>query len=143
MTPQEILETKEVQEWLTYLEENPEKHYTGMLGILEENELEKGCCLGAYLYLTNNYKIINNNKSWLCDLNNCKKTLEESFSKLFLHSPEGQLKEELTREETLKYFPDYTFNYNPTSLANLNDHGAKWPEIAKFIRENPELVFQS
>lgn len=123
--------------WVEYLEANPELKGAGWLG-KETPDGWKYCCIGGLLmsecarlgtqpkhyypngiqdamYLTQNFSV-----SWL-----------EYYEQYGLNDGMG-LFTNITAYEGHLY----------TSLADMNDcKRLTWPQIAKFIRENPEIVF--
>ena len=63
--------------------------------------------------------------------------------RLGLYDSTGKIKHVLDVKQKEKYFPALV-NFDSSvfkSLANINDAGATFKEIARFIRDNPESVF--
>lgn len=161
MTPQEILELPFIQEWLAYLENNPEKQHASTLGYVdpETKELMKACCLGAYLYLSEKESLVtksikHEHSSDTCvildgvlpignDYKSHEQFLVASYKKLHLRTETGQLAGPIQQEWKKKYFSnEFLSDWNLQSLANMNDCNISWPRIARFIRENPEQIFR-
>ena len=153
MTPQEILETEKVQNWLKYLTDYPEKQGYCMLGLVdrETKEIVQACCLGAYIY-TAKCKTLSFSPSRLRDEESRLAIVDEysvvhlasSYMELHLRSAGGMLSETITIPLLHEYFPAWEAsddNTLPESLADLNDQGGTWPQIAKFINDHPERVF--
>ena len=160
MTPQEILETEKVQNWLKYLTSYPERQGYCLLGIVdkETKEVIEACCLGAYIYTANpsllsnsvsaptlfvqNVEVCEENRLLITDGDSTFR-LASSYMELHLRSPGGMLSQAFALPLLHEYFPawDTPDNALPESLADLNDQGGTWPQIAKFINDFPEIVF--
>lgn len=111
--------------WIESLETHPERQRTDLLGKRDPDGSYKACCLGeggliagvcewsdsGYLQT-----IVGKNTSSLSDL---------TFKALGLRGPFGEAASEDGAEK----------------LANLNDCGTTWSEIAKKLRANPEKYF--
>ena len=150
MTPYEILETDKVQEWLSYLEAHPEKQGHYELGRVTEDceTIMSACCLGAYLMVvrpdTLSFKEGPVNMKRITD-HGVYGTLDFSYKDLYLRDEVGKFVTIPSKGVVHQYFPRWEWNpYNsnlPESLGDLNDNGATWPEIAKFIRAFPSQIF--
>ncbi len=122
----------EIQEkWLSELEAHPERQMKGSLGRKDKNGNIKCCCLGQACL------IINENAEWyndsILESNHNRSALSwQDNAILGLNSINGVLKETA-----------FINNINYKSLVDMNDEGLTWPEIAKYIRENPENVFKN
>jgi hypothetical protein len=125
------LNREEVLElWLQTLEQFPERQTNGILG----NGQGKFCCLGQ-----------------LCDLvyDENEKSVEGDADLGSVKKFGAELADTNLPEEVIQFMgfadtiggiinPDVT---DETRLAYMNDNAVPWPEIAKFIRENPDKVF--
>lgn len=121
--------------WLVTLEKHPERQGKDILGS-GSPEKYTACCLGQLLVcsyeienkpiskLFNNSGLIEDNKFWTG-------TLTHSSSLFGLKSNVGSLGTEVLINGKIH-----------NSLASMNDGGVTWPEIANYIRENPENVFE-
>ena len=120
-----------VQErWVQFLEQHPDLQGTSRLGYIVrdgENLCDgtKMCCLGAALFTLYPYKVGS------LDDYGYKLSLETTYKILGLNNPRGSLKVSFT-EGRMHFY----------SLAEMNDKGFTWPEIAAYIRANPENVFE-
>jgi hypothetical protein len=125
------LNREEVLElWLQTLEQHPERQTDGILG----DGQGKFCCLGQ-----------------LCDLvyDENEKSVEEdadlgSVKKFGAHLSYIELPKEVVAFMGFSNWAGKIINPDSTkymSLAEMNDNAVPWPEIAKFIRENPDKVF--
>ena len=119
------------EKWVETLEKYPERQTSEKLGILLSDGTYKCCCLGQALLCL----LESRNKEPTYILGNLSDGAEgpdsvltkDTFEALGLLSSIGRIK-------------DITLNDN-SSLAEANDNGVTWPEIAAFIRANPEAVF--
>ena len=124
-----------VQErWVQFLEQNPDLQGTNQLGYIVrdgENLCDgtKMCCLGAALFTLFPHKVGS------LDDYGYKLSLEISYELLGLRDPRGSLFPRFTPKFTNEGIHLY-------SLAEMNDNGFTWPEIAAYIRRNPENVFE-
>ena len=108
--------------WLTTLEQHPERQTTGYL----KKSNNKMCCLGQLcdlLYEPNETQLLEGDYYSYGEDENIEDLPEEVVEFMGFYGPYGEL--------------------DNSTLAQLNDDGITWPEIAKFIRENPEKVFVS
>lgn len=115
-------------EWVEALEANPEQQIDSTMGRRDENGNERYCCLGKASCIIHGRSMIN--KRGLFD-NRCKDvsimTKKDMKSMGFRNQFGG--------------FADGFAIGKCNSLVDLNDKMYTWPQIAKFIRENPEKVF--
>lgn len=125
------------KEWIKNLKENPNRQTTSCLGSKLGGDYQ-ACCLGEGLVtyhkmmnlpepfiesnLAHKYKEISDGNSY-CYLN-------ASWSLLGLVCEKGSL--------INKKLP---INGKFTSLAEANDGGANWAEIAEYMENNPENIF--
>lgn len=120
-------------EWIDYLRANPEKQGQRKLHILQDDKM---CCLGALCFL--NQDLV-------------KKELEYGyFSYTWIDKgmedrdiaglPEG-FKDFLHLNNFLGDNVLSATNGFSVNLATANDAGKSWPEIADFIENNPEAIF--
>ena len=160
MTYEDILNQPHIQEWLTYLKENPEKQIKSVLGVIKDvdnptlSDIERACCLGVAcaiyslefnLPFSERCMIISNSNN---KTNNSEHYLvRDQWEYFYLQSEKGSFDDED------EYFPIWDemneFFYNigkdiPTemSLAGMNDNKFSWLEIAEFIEAFPQLVFK-
>jgi hypothetical protein len=117
--------------WLTTLEQHPERQTTTFLG------KTKGefCCLGQLCHLLYDEDEITTSKDgefyfYGSDYDN-ELLPKEIVEFMHFYGNAGDLEEDKESDDR-KY-----------SLADMNDSYVTWPDIAKFIRENPEKVFVS
>ena len=108
--------------WLATLEQHPERQTQGKLGTNDN----KFCCLGQ-----------------LCDLLYEKNEISTTTDGELKYGQEGDSMYLPNEVVDFMGFYDWSgiIDEGKSSLAEMNDAGATWPEIAKFIRENPEKVF--
>ena len=126
-TREEILEL-----WLTTLEQHPERQTTGVLGEVLEEGKEKFCCLGQLceIYYDSSIKIVDKNSN--ITFNGEDIALPSDLQNFMgFYGDEGLILGEQPEKDGT------TFN----TLTEMNDDGCTWPEIAAFIRANPEQVF--
>ena len=114
--------------WLTTLEQYPERQTDGYL----KRANGQMCCLGQLcdlLYDENEIKLSDSGEYYLyCDEYSYEVLPMEIVEFMGFIDVFGGLK-----------------NGDPnffSSLADMNDLSTSWPEIAKFIRENPDKVFK-
>ena len=127
------------EQWLKNLEAYPERQCDGILGQKRDDGSYVACCLGEFLltyYRAQGWVEPFKNGGYLYD-DDEQETLSYSADALGLNSENGGLRDPVTDKiyvvsETMPRI---------TCLASMNDHGWSWPEIAAFVRENPELVF--
>jgi hypothetical protein len=121
------------KQWVQFLRDNPQLQMPGRLGQLVDGEL-KMCCLGACLIILDKKKLNIDNQ--LIDTTEfIDKTLSHSYKQMGLNSSTGELiLSEINSGITSK------IRYKK-SLAQANDNGISWLEIADFIENNPEAVF--
>ena len=141
------MELTELQEeWLQRLEAHPERQISHILGIKTEDDY-KACCLGeAYVmlcekkgkspfYLTSDDD--DDEDIYIADYKNIECLSRESYGKLNLNDRVGGFRSPGTQIPIAIEFKGQKYN----DLAEMNDDGITWPEIAQFIREHPEVVF--
>lgn len=127
------------EQWLKNLEEHPERQTGGRLGRKNEDGGYSACCLGEYLITYRKQQGLSDDEIWtgeqLLDGDSYSDvSLEESWEDMGLYNTEGNFKDNtlITASNGNAY----------DSLAEMNDSGITWPEIARHIRENIDLVFQ-
>lgn len=109
--------------WIEFLEQNPDKQGRNFLGIIE-NGKEKMCCLGAGGLILGTCEWLDNNLiDTSTDIHDCHYL--RSYEKLGLRDSRG--------------CPSHSDLFK--SLTTLNDHTKTWTEIAKLLREKPEIYF--
>jgi hypothetical protein len=130
------MELGPIQElWLYRLENYPERQTDSELGHLnDDGESYQACCLGEYLITYKRCNKIPFAELW--ELSNLSddsdlEVLSGSFIDLGLHDESGEIVGGYTDEK----------GQNFESLAELNDHGFSWDEIAAIIRERSEDIF--
>jgi len=115
------------EQWLQRLEQHPELQTNARLGELTEDGY-RACCLGEYLLTyhrclgTDISRLFNNG---VLQDGDDYYVLVESFDDLGL------------QDDAAHIFGDCEYD----SLAEMNDNGVSWPEIAAYIRKYPEMVF--
>jgi hypothetical protein len=118
------------EKWVETLEKYPEKQGRHLLGKIQEDGTIKLCCLGQGL---------------LCLLES--KGQSPLFKDNVLYNIQGScysLDYATTNSLGLYDYKGCIMSLTLdryTSLASANDGGVTWPEIAAFIRANPEAVF--
>lgn len=124
--------------WLQQLEKHPNKQMHEFLGKGNARSY-KACCLGEGAICTYRFKKKKFNHLFDVDgylnlgENYAYYTLPSEFvNQLGLYDMQGEIRRTKHNKKASRY----------TSLADMNDRGVTWPEIAKFIRENPSLVFK-
>lgn len=147
--------------WIKSLRDNPEKQEGGSLAIFKDKDdifNYKACCLGEYLlcklrmdnldikkrltarfspevgFSLRDIKDFNEVDNKYCNIGSTG-TLT-NYKSLKLRSIVGYVDQSKVKGDNpfLKVACSY-------SLAELNDNGISWPEIADFIENNPEAVF--
>lgn len=124
------------RQWLENLERYPDRQCKGRLGDMTENGYE-ACCLGELLLTDVRMKggsimeIIQDGDSFY-DEDGDSEVLANSFVDFGLHGSGGEFR------DGAQLINDGSFD----SLADMNDKGFTWPEIAQWVRENPEQVFE-
>ena len=117
--------------WLSQLEKYPERKMVGSLGKKTNGRNYQACCLGelhlCYYRLQKKKLPFEGGDIWDGDHDTL---LAYSFKKYGLRSDNGRILSLHGR-----YFKGHK------NLANANDNGVTWPEIAAFIRKYPERVF--
>lgn len=131
--------------WLNHLETHPGRQMTGKLGRLENNENKvkyKACCLGQALVCLKQFSqgdsfnvesLFAADGDMLEPGSNVRYDLTNSFHELGLRDSVGSFTGEVVYSKK--------DSSAICSLANLNDQGWTWSEIAKFVRSNPNRVF--
>jgi len=125
------------EQWLKNLEAYPERQTEACLGFLNPDKTYRACCLGELLLTYHRevagsvedlwVKSMEDDMFELSDNGEYFNTLESSYKKLGLRDTNGSFK-------TLVIG-------GWDSLAELNDNGFTWSQIAEVVRENPEKVF--
>lgn len=119
--------------WAKSLRENPKRQESNRLGRgTEENYT--ACCLGelrmcAYRMFGGDFPFVD---GVIMDHKDVGDFLETSYQDCGLISPRGVLSKSFKDERLQKTF---------YSLADMNDEGYTWSEIADYIENNPENVF--
>ena len=118
--------------WLEQLEKHPERQMSKSLGFGDARNY-KACCLGELLICKSRIKKLKFPffDGELLDGDyfrggSPELELENSWQELGLRGSSGALKLQFKGHDC---------------LADANDNEMTWPEIAKFIRENPDAVF--
>jgi len=117
--------------WLTTLEQHPERQTISVLGRTEG----KFCCLGQLchlLYEEDEITTSKNGEFYFYGSDFDSELLPKEIVDFMHFFDNSGCIEEDRESDDRKY-----------SLADMNDNGTTWPEIANFIRENPEKVFVS
>jgi len=123
------LELREL--WLQSLEKNPERQGKYCLGSKYKDSY-LACCLGECV-IVHGDDVWEENRLIVADPLNIKeptRALLYNYKKYFLRSKYGDLK-------TSAVIKGNEFS----SLSAINDRGITWPEIAAYIRSNPDNVF--
>lgn len=116
--------------WIKSLKEHPERQMTKYLGKGTPKNYT-ACCLGQLLITDCKLKKkrIPFNKEGHLE-NGTITSLQNSFKKYGLRDEEGIFEEFYTHG-----------NFTYLGLADMNDYGLTWTEIADFVEENPDMVF--
>lgn len=109
--------------WIEYLEAHPEQQHLGSLGFKKDDKI-KLCCLGAGTMCISEGNF--DEESGMLNVNDSHSILS-NYKKLGLYSNIGSFQ----GIELAGY----------SALAYANDNGISWKEIAKFMRDHPEVVF--
>jgi len=118
------------KEWIQYLKDNPDKQHPHHLGRVDDNdEIIEACCLGVKQFLVEGMACVVN-KQIHCGGSNM--LLAEFYVAHHLRGSEGQF---------LSPFPHKELNRIFISLADMNDHGVPWTEIAEYIENNVDNIF--
>lgn len=117
------------KKWVESLRAHPERQTDGVLGRKNEDGTYGVCCLGEGGLIAGACKWVGNVLYSSCM--NSNETLTNTYKILGLRSEAGWLRKEVDRD-------DESFN----SLAEMNDGGWTWPEIADYIEANPDNVFE-
>lgn len=120
--------------WVESLRKHPERQTPNTLGFKENNNSYRACCLGELLcvsYKIKKKKMPFNEDGLLEEKGGSNISLFESFIDFGLKNSTGGF------FDSTVYYKNRTF----ISLAEMNDGGLTWPEIADFVENNPELVF--
>lgn len=120
------------------------------LGIREKGDKEyKACCLGEALMVLHrmkvldkspfeNNKIVSREKRFDID---CLSVQElQEYELLGLRGASGDLNEAVYLHDFVKLYPSQA-NKKLGSLAEMNDSGISWIQIAEYIENNPDNVF--
>ena len=127
---------EEIREaWLQELEEYPERQIEGHLGSKFPDGTEKYCCLGQLCKITiseenTEYKTGYSSEQDIYFKGHSLVLPVEVVNLVGLRSVGGDLKTPFSVKG--KFY---------TSLSAMNDDAFTWPEIAAYIRANPENVF--
>lgn len=121
--------------WVKSLEDHPERQMDGQLGQLQEDGSYKACCLGEGLCV-------------MARIKGERPPFDIDFGVLKSEDEDYQLA--IKDYSGLGIFDGCGIFIGPgpidgagatCSLAELNDAGYTWPQIAKIIRNNPERIF--
>ena len=120
---------KKQQEWVNQLKKYPERQYSSKLGHKDANDKIRACCLGQALICMKG--------RWAFDedgeiYDGSSDYPKNSFEDIGLITYTGEFKDGKYHQIGDCY---------QKSLADANDDGATWLEIAEFIENNPEVVF--
>lgn len=126
------------KKWVTDLREHAERQTDGCLGYIGNNDGEMHlCCLGQALITMKESEGINPIDVFVDEWEDWERfnlfdgcsdaELSKSYEKLGLHDDVGSFALDGVHELE--------------SLADMNDQGVPWTEIADFIEENPKAVF--
>lgn len=127
--------------WVDSLKNHPEKQMRGLLGVKKGNSY-MACCLGELHCVAHRLKKkkLPFDGNVIRDEGNCS-ILSKSYEKYGLRNHSGRLK-------CYAYYHDGNFSLRPfdqskayVSLADMNDYGITWPEIATFVETYPNIVF--
>lgn len=125
------LESPLISLWLSQLEKYPERQTKTILGEGTPSKY-KACCLGeAELCI---HRIAKTKLPFV-------KTYDQLPFQILSGIETSLLSNESYRKLKLNDNQGKILNGKKSSLADMNDGGFTWPEIAKFIRENPKKVF--
>jgi hypothetical protein len=116
------------KKWLKALKKYPERQRKFALGVKSKRGAFSLCCLGQL-------GLIAGHMDWkdgdlVCNVNKDQKGGYENYEDIGLKSSLGDFNDKVIIKH-MRY----------ASLSLMNDGGMKWPEIAKFVEENPEMVF--
>lgn len=116
------------EKWVKALEDNPEEQGFNKLGNITDN---KYCCLGKLCMILHEIKGTTPTVTDISSLiDNDSLFYLKSYKKAGLLDEAGELKEYAKID-----------NKSYASLADMNDNGCTWTEIAAYIRANPDNVF--
>lgn len=122
--------------WIKQLRKYPKRQITGQLG-RGTPRFYNACCLGELLVCKHRLekKKLPFHEGYIVDVNkeldqHDAEMLGHSFKELGLRSDIGAL-QDVAEINGKKFF----------ALAQMNDYGVSWPEIADYIEQNPENVF--
>ncbi len=117
--------------WVKSLKAHPERQLCGQLGVKERFGY-KACCLGELLICFNKHNQWETSwdDSFLSEPGGSIFGLRDLYKDIGLRSPTGLLDHPVIFKSAYR-----------NTLANMNDEGDTWPEIAEFVLKNPELVF--
>lgn len=127
------------KEWIKSLREHPERQTKDILGYREDDGSYKACCLGELLICYRKLQGVdlfdfNGTKDYLIDGVEDYGSLYESYEEFGLHTPNGAIYKLSVGNDPLDI-------RSQNSLAQANDNGFTWLQIADFIENNPEAVF--
>jgi hypothetical protein len=121
------------KEWIADLRRYPERQRPRTLGYIAEG-CTYACCLGQLLLTADRLGLEEARwfESRLFSLNGSDVDMDiVDYDKFGLASPAGNIQGGWQYNKHTKF----------TSLADANDGGATWSEIADFIEQNPDKVF--
>lgn len=121
------------KEWVKTLREHPERQHTGSLGY-KDGDIWNLCCLGQLLVLAKGESVLSYLGNVYC--NSSSTQLEKYYGDYGLKDEEGRFYDDNGHSISSLIGGTHFF-----SLADANDGGLTWPEIADFIEANPEKVF--
>jgi len=153
------------ESWLKFLENAPEhQQMGGSLGVINTDEelgIEfKACCLGAACYILHGKRVFDDEGILVSSLLGSENILllnSGDVELMGLHSRSGDMYNEDNvinlldlvvlsgkEEKILKMFSNSMWNKVKycTNLAALNDQHMPWKDIAKIIRDYPQIFFK-
>jgi hypothetical protein len=116
------------KKWLKALKKYPERQHKFILGKKSKRGAFSLCCLGQLGLIAGHMDWEDSNL--VCNTNKTQHCSYENYEDIGLKSSYGDIRPEVTVNGRI---------YN--SLGTMNDGVMKWPDIAKFVEENPEMVF--
>lgn len=118
------------KKWVEELRNNPDQQMSKALGIPAK---KKFCCLGkALMIICEEYNLPIDVNEGGCLLSEGERGVLSTYDKIGLRNNVGAFSYEKTICITGRYF---------NSLADANDSGISWLDLADFIERNPEIVF--
>lgn len=119
--------------WLSDLRKYPERQYNSSLGIKDLSGNIKACCLGQALLTLCEIEVTE--PTWKVTATSIYLRLDDEGFFNYLHNSFQKLG---LRDGTGSFIDK---NLKHESLAQMNDGGLSWSEIADYIETNPENVF--